>query len=81
LPRLAAAVCVALCQQLCAPDLKICTAPLEELERYALEVIRRVALLGVKVLVFGSGKAREGRRRCRWRRAARFEEFTALCAR
>lgn len=62
------------------PDLKICTAPLEELERYALEVIRRVALLGVKVLVFGSGKAREcppempleeGRRR--------FEEFTALC--
>ena len=63
------------------PDLKICTESKEVLEDYAREVIRRVALLGVGVLVFGSGVARkhpesmtpdEGMRK--------FIEFLGICA-
>ncbi len=41
------------------PDLKVCTESKEVLEDYAREVIRRVALLGAGVLVFGSGVARK----------------------
>lgn len=41
------------------PDLKICTETGEVLEDYAREVIRRVAMLGAGVLVFGSGVARK----------------------
>ena len=41
------------------PDLKICTETGESLEDYAREVIRRVAVLGAGVLIFGSGVARK----------------------
>ena len=41
------------------PDLKICTETGESLEDYAREVIRRVAVLGAGVLIFGSGAARK----------------------
>lgn len=41
------------------PDLKICTEKRKVLEEYAGEVIRRVAMLGAGVLVFGSGVARK----------------------
>ncbi len=39
-------------------DLKICTEDAAVLEQYARDVIIRVAALGVKVVVFGSGVAR-----------------------
>ncbi|HZK39562.1 MAG TPA: sugar phosphate isomerase/epimerase family protein [Clostridia bacterium] len=39
-------------------DLKICTASTSALEDYANEAVRRVAMLGASVIVFGSGVAR-----------------------
>lgn len=41
------------------PDLKICTEKAQVLEDYAKEVVRRVAMLGAGVLIFGSGVARK----------------------
>jgi len=62
-------------------DLKICTEKPQVLEDYACEVIRRVALLGAGVLVFGSGVARKCPETMTHEQGMeKFIEFLGVCA-
>ena len=63
------------------PDLKICTESKEVLEDYASEVIRRVAMLGAGVLIFGSGVARKHPESMTQEQGMeKFIEFLDICA-